>query len=447
MQVIHLGIDDTDSVRGHCTTYLAALIVEDLLKQGASFVDYPNLIRLNPNIPWKTRGNAAVALRFQSENAQRAFATAKNLLIENSDAKEGLSDPGIVMHAGDVPSDVVEFSKRALYTVLSRHEAENIIGKNRMQHYAEGSKRGLIGAVAAIGNLLHDDHTFEIIAYRDRNHNGIRMVKKESVIKMDERFSEFTFNNYDASSERVLICPHGPDPVLCGIRGEEPRVLVKALSSLEIQEPVERYVLFRSNQGTAEHLAHPIQFRAYSAGFFRGKIADSPKIQIGGHVFFNVFDGKQTIKCACYEPAGDLRKVVLSLIAGDVVEVGGGVRRATKKNPPVLNMEYLKVIKLAKKIISQNSLCPACRKRMKSEGKGKGFTCPDCGRFARKKIAKVTPRSIKEGLYLPPLHSQRHLTKPLKRYGKEKISRSEMAEGWFKLGKPILQAQSEKFGF
>ncbi|MBI2126591.1 MAG: DNA-binding protein, partial [Thaumarchaeota archaeon] len=130
MQVIHLGIDDTDSVRGHCTTYLAALIVEELLKQGARFVDYPNLIRLNPNIPWKTRGNAAVALRFQTENAQRAFETAKRLLIENSDAKEGLSDPGIVMHVGDVPSDVAEFSKRALYTVLSRHEAEKIIGKN-----------------------------------------------------------------------------------------------------------------------------------------------------------------------------------------------------------------------------------------------------------------------------------------------------------------------------
>ncbi|MBI2127122.1 MAG: DUF1743 domain-containing protein, partial [Thaumarchaeota archaeon] len=165
---------------------------------------------------------------------------------------------------------VVELSRRALYAVLSRREAEDIVGKYRMRYYAEGSKRGLIGAVAAIGNLLRNDHTFEIIAYRDGNHDGIRTVKKESVIKMDERFSEFTFNNYDASSERVLICPHGPDPVLCGIRGEEPRALVKALSSLEIQEPVERYMLFRSNQGTAEHLAYPRACRRFekSCAFF-----------------------------------------------------------------------------------------------------------------------------------------------------------------------------------
>ena len=434
MHTIHLGIDDTDSFRGRCTTYLAALIVEELLKQGARFVDYPNLIRLNPNIPWKTRGNAAVALRFQNESPERAFEIAKKLLIANSDFEDGLSDPGIVMHVGDVPSNVVEFSRRALYAVLSRHEAENIIGKYRMQHYAKGSKRGLIGAVAAIGNLLSNDHTFEIIAYRDGRHNGPRRVEEEAVIKMDEQFSESTFNNYDASSERVLICPHGPDPVLCGVRGEDPEALIKALYSLEIQEPVERYMIFRSNQGTAEHLTEPIkEFRAHSSGYVRGEVADAPKIQIGGHVFFHVFDDKRTIKCACYEPAGDLRKVVLALTIGDIVEVGGGVRRATKKNPPVLNMEYLNVIRLGKKRVQHNPLCPNCKKRMKSEGNGMGFTCPDCGSFAKEKVAKILPRGIKVGLYLPPLHSQRHLTKPLKRYGKEKKSKTDLIANWLRV--------------
>jgi tRNA(Ile2)-agmatinylcytidine synthase len=438
MQVIHLGIDDTDSVKGHCTTYLAALIVEELLEQGARFIDYPNLIRLNPNIPWKTRGNAAVALHFQLESPQSAFEIAKNLLTRNSDAKDGLSDPGIAMHVGEIPSDVVRFSKRALITVLSRHEAEKLIKRHQMQCYAEGSKRGLIGAVAAIGNTLRNDHTFEIIAYRDENHNGPRLVKKESVIKMDERFSEFTYNNYDVSVDRVLICPHGPDPVLCGVRGEEPRVLVKALSSLEIEEPVERYIIFRSNQGTAEHLAHPIQYRAYSAGFVRGKVADSPKIQIGGHAFFNVFDGKQTMKCACYEPAGDLRKVVLALIAGDVVEVGGGVRKASRTHPAVLNIEYLKVVKLAQKKIQQNPLCPNCNVRMKSEGKGQGFACPNCEAYAKKKVSRILPRGIMEGLYLPPLHSQRHLTKPLKRYGKEKNYKAGLVDGWCRIYEPEI---------
>jgi tRNA(Ile2)-agmatinylcytidine synthase len=42
-----------------------ALLVERLLALGAEFIDYPNLIRLNPNAPWKTRGNGAVSLRIQ----------------------------------------------------------------------------------------------------------------------------------------------------------------------------------------------------------------------------------------------------------------------------------------------------------------------------------------------------------------------------------------------
>jgi len=31
------------------------------------FLDYPNLIRLNPNIPFKTRGNGSVAIRINGE--------------------------------------------------------------------------------------------------------------------------------------------------------------------------------------------------------------------------------------------------------------------------------------------------------------------------------------------------------------------------------------------
>ena len=234
MHVTHIGIDDTDSARGMCTTYLATLIVEDLLAQRVDFVDYPNLIRLNPNIPWKTRGNAAVALRFHTENPQKAFDIAKKRLVENSEAKDGLADPGLVMHVGVVPKDVAEFSWRALHDVISKREGEDIIKRHSMRQYAEGSRRGLIGATAAIGNTLPKDHTFEIVAYRDKNHPGQRRIDKESVIAMDRDFSKYTFNNYDEPAGRILIFPHGPDPVLCGIRGESPVELVKAFSVLKM---------------------------------------------------------------------------------------------------------------------------------------------------------------------------------------------------------------------
>ena len=57
---LHIGIDDTDNRSGGCTTHLAFKVTEQILrKTNACFIDYPLLIRLNPNVPWKTRGNAA----------------------------------------------------------------------------------------------------------------------------------------------------------------------------------------------------------------------------------------------------------------------------------------------------------------------------------------------------------------------------------------------------
>src|SRR5512136_2100399 len=56
----YLAFDDTDSPAGMCTTYLAALVLEELREY--DLIGLPRLVRLNPNIPWKTRGNAAICL-------------------------------------------------------------------------------------------------------------------------------------------------------------------------------------------------------------------------------------------------------------------------------------------------------------------------------------------------------------------------------------------------
>src|SRR2546428_5620861 len=59
--VLWIGVDDTDSLRGMCTTFLATEIVRDLTTD-YDLIGYPRLVRLNPNIPWKTRGNGAICL-------------------------------------------------------------------------------------------------------------------------------------------------------------------------------------------------------------------------------------------------------------------------------------------------------------------------------------------------------------------------------------------------
>ena len=42
-------------------------MIEEIINKGGQIIDLPNLIRLNPDVPFKTRGNGAVAIRFDFE--------------------------------------------------------------------------------------------------------------------------------------------------------------------------------------------------------------------------------------------------------------------------------------------------------------------------------------------------------------------------------------------
>ncbi|MEM3722681.1 MAG: hypothetical protein QXF53_03295, partial [Candidatus Bathyarchaeia archaeon] len=67
-------------------------------------------------------------------------------------------------------------------------------------------------------------------------------------------------------------------------------------------------------------------------------------------------------------------------------------------------------------------------------GKSKGFRCERCGlRFPTlTKVAVQVKRNLGEGLYITSPRSQRHLTKPLTRYGMEKQggSKVKLIEEW-----------------
>ena len=82
-EILHIGFDDTDSLLGRCTTQLAFKITDYLLnKIDAQFLDYPLLIRLNPNIPWKTRGNGSVCLRVRIKNHEKVVEHIKKRVEE-----------------------------------------------------------------------------------------------------------------------------------------------------------------------------------------------------------------------------------------------------------------------------------------------------------------------------------------------------------------------------
>lgn len=440
-KTMNIGLDDTDSPRKGCTTYIAALLVEKLRRLGAEFVDYPNLVRLNPNVPWKTRGNGALCLRVRYDNSdvEEIKETVTSTVEGYADLEWEGTHPGIVFfERATVPTEVKVFSRNAITGIVKLKDALKLV--KRIGSEAVGFKkgRGIIGGLAAIGETFEGDYTFEILAYRvPENRGSRRRVDESSILEMDEATAPYTFCNVDQENRKVLITPRGPDPVLLGIRGETAEIVKKAFEIIRPLEPVERWTIFRTNQGTDAHL-RPIKqlsgVKPYKPVIATGTVATKPKIIPRRHVIFSIEDESAQIDCAAYEPTGFLRKAAKKLIRGDYVEVYGGIRAPSQDLPLTINLEKFRLLKLAPKIIYHNPVCPHCGKRLESMGRKKGYRCKKCGsRYPDLgKVEVEVDREIREGLYITSPRSQRHLTKPFRRYGMEKTHApaEKLIEDW-----------------
>lgn len=424
-----IGIDDTDSRKGGCTTYIATEIIKEL---EFNVIGYPRLVRLNPNIPWKTRGNGAISIKFgigygkkfeigkmknkkifgyrygkNVWNAREKIAARIDGIIKEK--AEFDADPGIVILKKKPPYNLY---KKAVREIVELPEIKKLLRKMDGIHISYKLGRGLIGATAAIA-WKPRDMTYELLAYRLPNKWGTpREIDDESVIQMDKECGS-TFDNYDYENHRSQISPNSPGPVLYGIRGEEIGELKKAKAIVK-SEKIERWLIFETNQATDEHLQKKEieKIKPYQSVITRGKVSSMPKSIEGGHIIFSIKDGKE-MECAAYEPTKNFRKIVKKLCEGDIITIYGGIR----KEPITINIEKMKVeklIKIKKKV--ENPICE-CGKHMKSMGKGKGYRCSKCGRKAGENdaIMEEVERGIKPGFYEVPSSARRHLAKPLKR--------------------------------
>ena len=423
--LLHIGVDDTDSPTGGCTTYIAALIVEELLKLGCKFVDYPIILRLNPNAPWKTRGNGAICLRveFQSDNESDIKRSVIDKVESQSEFQCDNTNPGIVFLEGAIPDEVKNFSDRVVQTIVDLKEAESLISSYCASAIAWKNRRGLIGALATIGGTLEGDHTFELLTYRKPENRGSpRRLNHDSILRMNYANPE-TFNNIDEESGQILIAPRGLDPVLYGVRGETPEAVYTAHCMIVSNEPLERWMIFRTNQGTDVHLRNMYnvaELKPRHPSIVVGHVSNEPKTIIGGHVIFTITDDSGSLDCTAYEPTGSFRNVASSLINGDELICAGGVRDLGDKF--TLNLERIEIAKLAKRVATSNPRCPKCSGPTESMGKNQGFRCKKCGTrdSSLKKIEQEIERSLRAGIYIPPTRAHRHLTKPKRRFGKER---------------------------
>lgn len=432
--VLNIGFDDTDSSKGMCTTFLAYKIVNLLRKHKTEFLDFPRLIRFNPNIPWKTRGNGAVSIRIKTRNPSKVKNQIKNLVSKYSDVKNG-ANPGLVFFESDtIPSEFINFSNLAMWQLIKRNNAKRFAKKNDLEFFYQGNGQGLVGAIGAIGYDFQD-HTLELLSYRKRTKFGKeRKISTESVKIMQEKTYPNTFNSFDTKKGRILITPHGPDPVFYGVRGENVSSLVYATKILKSDEKLDGYMIFKSNQGTGDHLKNELNFenmKPYASGKITGIVSNTPKIVKGGHVFFKIISKNHEFWCAVYKPTG-ISSIASNLIRGDKICVGGGVRKASKKFPRIINLEFIDIIHLEKNLSKSNPICKKCNKKMKSKGLNQGFQCIRCGKKSSKKITVEISRKVKKQLYIPNMSAHRHLTRPLQRIGiSNKTSKFDKSLSWF----------------
>lgn len=430
---LHIGMDDTDSVRGMCTTYLGFIISEGLIRRGATFLDYPRLVRLNPNVPWKTRGNGAVSLEVSVDDVDDTQEYVIRMVEKYSDLKNG-ANPGVVFVKNTcTPPALSRISADALYGIVDAKDAQSLAQKLQIQYHTMGSGQGVVGALAAVGYEFGDS-TPELITYRMPSMCGKpRVVDPLSVCTMQEATYPDTFGSYDYASERVLITPRGPDPVFYGLRGEEPSLLYNIRGMISHSEDLLGHMIFRTNQGTGDHLSRPLNasaLMAHSSGFLHGKVYDTPQMGRGGHAYFTVRADDSIVPCAMYKPTG-LAGLASLLVPGDIVTVSGGVRPSKPGFSNILNVEDIHIKRLALVYSIQNPRCANCDKNMKSQGKGQGYRCVRCGATSNSLRTLAVRRNIHAGHYLPLPGSQRHLTRPEQRQGKTNSIKFDDKLPWF----------------
>ncbi|MBD6955378.1 MAG: DUF1743 domain-containing protein [Thermoplasmatales archaeon] len=420
-----IGIDDTDSSEGMCTTFLVPEIIYSL---GHDLIGFPRLVRLNPNIPWKTRGNAAVAIRIgKGYGKSRKVGEFRGKEIISYEKGKEIDDVGLLEKVMNIveryavledkktsPGIIISKKKldesiywRAVRSVVYLKDIKIHIKDARYFGYKGG--RGLIGAAAAIA-WKPREKTYELIAYlpEDRWLHE-RFVDEDSVIEMDKNVKT-TFENYDYRNRHVAIKPETRTPVLFGIRGKVPEDLERARLIVR-SDPYIGYIIFETNQGTDDHLVRKkiSEISPYDSVIVSGRVDSYPKVISGGHVIFRISDDSGSIDCAAYEKTREFREIVKSLVPGDMVTVFGSV----KKYPGTINIEKMRVDSLADIYKKEIPRCPSCGRKMESAGNGKGYRCRRCGTFVKEiKYVKVE-REIEKGFYQVPVIARRHLSKPI----------------------------------
>jgi tRNA(Ile2)-agmatinylcytidine synthase len=424
-----LGIDDTDSPSGGCTTHVLTELVALGAAHGLDVVGEPRLVRLNPNIPWKTRGNASLSValghgvgpartigevrgrpvrafrraRPPSEAEIARFRTAAWDLVRSMSRPADRTDPALVVARRRLPAGWYD---AAVGGVVEPAAVERALRSAGAWWRTEGSNRGIVGAAAAVA-WPGRRRTWELIAYRTAGASGPRAVDPSSVRDAARREPSL-FLCFDPRTRRLLVAPHTPCPILYGLRSRTPEGALRARKWVT-SETVDRWLLFRTNQGTGDHLRtrRMPPLPPFTPARLRGAVASPPTPLRGGHVALDLAMPAGVVPCRVFEPTKVLPGIARGLRPGDRVELWGGTGP-----DPVFRVEGIRVLSHGPSAsIPAAPQCPTCDRRARSLGTSRGYRCPGCHRRWPPEAAVLHPRpgTVPRGTYHPTPSARRHL--------------------------------------
>jgi tRNA(Ile2)-agmatinylcytidine synthase len=106
------------------------------------------LVRLNPNVTFKTRGNAAIALDVEGD-PERAFSFACDIVEELADFSCENTNPGVVVAETHLDP---AFYRQAVTDFCEIDDAVNLLERAGVRYQGWKNRRGLIGATAAVAS-------------------------------------------------------------------------------------------------------------------------------------------------------------------------------------------------------------------------------------------------------------------------------------------------------
>lgn len=331
---------------------------------------------------------------------------AWRVVREQSDSSVAGTDPALVAAFRPPPAT---FYWRAVREVVDLAPVRRWVRAHGMWSRTAGSRRGLIGATASLA--WRGEHvTWELLAYRTPGRVGSRRELSAVGIRRAARRWPRLFLCYDRRTRRLLVAPHTACPILFGLRSTDARSPIAALGTFR-SEPIDRWLLFRTNQATGDHLVtrSVTSFAPFTAARLLGRVAAIPTVRPGGHVTVPLRDSAgNLIDCVAFEPTKTLPGLAQSLRPGDRIRVWG-----SRADDPVCRIEGIEVLSWSQRLSPPRPpRCPKCRRSASSIGAQKGYRCSACGsRFPPESATRLLLQapSFPLGIYHPTPSARRHL--------------------------------------